>query len=282
MFGAAECEKSFFAAGLDGSYADSGCSTDVSASPAPEDLSEDELESVNCSNLAVAALCPVPAGFELQFDEATGETVFVKTTADVLAPPASTYVLPLLDTHLLPVLEDELDSASCSDLADSFDEELPCSLTELLGYAESLQGEDEDDLSKPHRKESGVAMAASMQQTDEELQDAIDQETVSIKCSPHKLLYIARDVAVSQGWSNVQWRRDFSALHLAAKLNSPEVVRDLLQEGAHAGLDVQDTRMCKPIDYAIEDMVESIRNGTTHHQPVDLELLELLDPQQAC
>lgn len=91
-----------------------------------------------------------------------------------------------------------------------------------------------------------------------------------VKSSRKQVLELACDVAFREGFSKVQWKRNFSALHLAAKLGSSEHVRRLLQEAnATSGLAVRDDFGKLPIDYAFA------------LPEMDLELLDMLDPANA-
>lgn len=91
-----------------------------------------------------------------------------------------------------------------------------------------------------------------------------------VRSSREEILRLACDIAFREGFSSVQWKRNFSALHLAAKLGSLEFVRRLLQEAnAISGLALRDDYGKLPIEYALA------------LPEVDLQLLELLDPMQA-
>jgi hypothetical protein len=88
-----------------------------------------------------------------------------------------------------------------------------------------------------------------------------------VESSHDDILKIACEVARREGWENVTWTKNFSALHLAAKLGDRESVRRLKEEiSATPGLTVRDASGNLPVDYALA------------LPEVDLELLELLDP----
>jgi len=91
-----------------------------------------------------------------------------------------------------------------------------------------------------------------------------------VRSSREDILDLACKIALSKGWENVTWRRNFSALHLAAKIGDTEAVKKLLHEACAApALTLLDNHKKTPLDYAME------------LPAIDLELLELLDPLQA-
>lgn len=91
-----------------------------------------------------------------------------------------------------------------------------------------------------------------------------------VRSSRKQILELACDIALREGFSNVQWKRNFSALHLAAKLGSSEHVHRLLREAnAMPGLALRDDFGKLPIDYV------------TALPEVDLELLDMVDPANA-
>lgn len=93
-----------------------------------------------------------------------------------------------------------------------------------------------------------------------------------LKCSfrassSHQLLHHAVDIVVRNGWREVSWRSDFTALHLAAKMGCHHTVKLLLELGAETALDLRDSLGRTPADYALA------------RGEVDLELLRLLEPE---
>jgi hypothetical protein len=95
----------------------------------------------------------------------------------------------------------------------------------------------------------------------------LKRTSCQLDSSREDVLELACTIALRKGWENVNWRRNFSALHLAAKLGETEVAKKLLLEAnATAGLRLLDNHGKTPLDYALA------------LPKIDLELLALLDP----
>ena len=63
----------------------------------------------------------------------------------------------------------------------------------------------------------------------------------------------ACEAVFQNGWRKICWPKNFSALHLAARLGSEDAVRYLLDANAHAGLESQDDDGKTPLAIAIEN-----------------------------
>jgi hypothetical protein len=62
----------------------------------------------------------------------------------------------------------------------------------------------------------------------------------------------ACQTVLRKGWTGVRFPKNFTPLHLAAKLGSTEAVDLLLDAGVCDGLRLEDDFGMKPVDYAIK------------------------------
>lgn len=137
----------------------------------------------------------------------------------------------------------------------------------LLGLADSLDKHTSISPLADLTRESQGGSTSSGRSTSWRRTEEVN---VHVESSREHILELACDIAFREGFSTVQWKRNFSALHFAAKFGSVEFVRRLLQEAnATKGLALRDDLGKLPIDYALA-LAE-----------VDLELMELLDPKTA-
>lgn len=99
--------------------------------------------------------------------------------------------------------------------------------------------------------------------------DASSHFRCRVKAERSRVLECACEVVCQEGWEKINWRNNFSALHLAAQVGSVDAVKLLLENGATPGLTMRDSRGCLPVDYVLNELPD-----------VDLQLLDLLSPEE--